>query len=163
MALVRPIIIQAVDASLPQWQRRLFPRAMSSPFGDYYLASYTVRCDRAEIRLLARRSVPGEPRATEIVFSGVAAYHFEHDTFGTVLGHVVEQPLEPFLYEHSQEFAAGFRQSGWPSFWSGSVGDALAWLQAGSVRSFGIDSAVGMRGWVLARDFQSHAASEMAD
>src|SRR4051812_36081886 len=111
---------------------------MPSPFGDYHLASYTVLGDRAEIRLRAERTFPGEPKATEIVFLGVAGYHFEHDNFGTILGHIFEQPLNEFLQQHSAQFTEGSNQPGWVPFWTGSVSAALIHLQAISVHAFEI-------------------------
>ena len=131
---------------------------MPAPFGDYNLASYSVLCDRSEIRLLAQRSFPGKPRTTEIVFSGVVAYHFEHDNFGTILGHIIERPLDAFLHQHAAQLTDGSRQSGWAQFWSGSVADALAHLQASSVHAFELISSYGLRGWVLARTCDTHAA-----
>lgn len=135
---------------------------MSAPFGDYHLASYSILCDRAEIRLRAERCTDGDPQATEIIFAGVAAYHFKHDNFETILGHVIERPLEPFLEEHASKFSQGASQSGWAPFWTGSVSTTLAKLQAESIHAFEITSSFGLRGWVLAVSFDSQLADPHA-
>lgn len=132
---------------------------VSAPFGDYYLASYSVLCERAEIRLRAQSPFPCEPDATEIVFAGVVAYHFEHDNFGTILGHITERPLESFLQEHAARFTNGASKSGWAQFWTGSVPEAHARLIASSVHAFEITSSYGLHGWVLSRSFHTHAAN----
>ncbi len=129
---------------------------MPAPFGDYHLTAYTVDTDRAEIRMRAERGSPGEPRVTEIHFTGLEAYHFEHHS-GTILGWITEQALEPFLRAQAAVFAEGWRRSGWPSFWRGTVEEALGYLKGESVRAYEIESSVGMRGWVLARGFETRA------
>ena len=131
---------------------------MPAPFGDFHLAGYVVDCGRAEIRLRAT----DKRRVTEVVFFGVQAYHFEHDNFGTILGHIVELLLEAFLEQHAAQFDEGSRQEAWPLFWQGSVASALAHLKAASVRAYEVTSAYGMGGWVLAHRFDTFALPDAA-
>src|SRR4051794_13447559 len=84
---------------------------MPAGFGDYTLTSYVVQCDRAEIRLRAREPHSDTPKETEIIFHGVAAYHFENDNFGTILGWIIEHPLKEFIAEHAEQFARGSKSS----------------------------------------------------
>lgn len=133
---------------------------MGAPYGDYCLAGYSVQSEPAEIRLRAERCHPGKPRVTEIVFTGVEAYHFEHNNFGTILGHIIELPLPLFIEEQAESFRRGWHQSGWPSFWRNSVPDAIAFLESASVHAFELSSSIGMIGWILAREFQAHAVDD---
>jgi hypothetical protein len=128
---------------------------MNAPIGDYLLTGYFVDCLRAEIRLLAKRPGEGEPKATEVLFRGVEAYRFEYDNFGTLLGGIVEMPLMPFIERHAEQFSEGWHQSGWPHFWHGSVLEAVSYLQEASVHVFELTSAIGMHGWILAREFSA--------
>lgn len=131
---------------------------MSAGFHDYILTSYIVACDRAEIRLHAREPHSNEPKETEIIFHGVAAYHFENDNFGTILGWIIEHPLKEFIEQHADQFARGSKSSGWPPFWNDSVDDALTQLKAASIRAFEVASCgYGMDGWVLAREYETRA------
>lgn len=131
---------------------------MKAPFGDFWLAGYSVDSAAREIRLRATDN--DERRVTEIVFSGVAAYHFECDNFQSILGYIIEHPLASFIEKHAEQFRSGFRQSGWPLFWKDSVEDAVTSLQSDSVRAFEILTAFGLDGWVLAREYQTHAAND---
>jgi hypothetical protein len=131
---------------------------MPAGFGDYTLTSYVVQCDRAEIRLRAREPHSDTPKETEIIFHGVAAYHFENDNFGTILGWIIEHPLREFIAEHAEQFARGSKSSGWPLFWNGSADDAFRELQAASIHAFEVASCgYGMDGWVLAREYETRA------
>lgn len=137
---------------------------MSAPFGDYQLISYIVRCDRTEIRLYAkRRHWHGEPMVTEIFFSGVEAYYFEHDNFGTILTDILESPLEAFLEQRTEQFQKGYHQSGWPRFWKLLAPEAyLLYLRERSAHAYEVFSAYGMWGWVLAREMTTSECKEPA-
>src|SRR4051794_36658365 len=112
---------------------------MPADFHDYHLTGYNVDCEKQEIRLRTRGGRDKDAPCTEIAFQGVAAYHFEYDNFGTILGWIHEQPLREFLEQRVEQFALGWKKSGWPPFWrgsapmwQGSVDDAFSKLQADS-------------------------------
>ncbi len=133
---------------------------VAAPFGDYLLVGYEVDCERASIRLVARaRTTP--PRDTELLFADVAAYQFESDAFGTVLGDVIEQPVSVLVERLAERFRAGWTADGWPRFWGAhpSADDAAAHLAHEGVRAFELTSAIGMHGWVLARSFDTRGSS----
>ena len=133
---------------------------MGAPFGDYILTSYAVACERGEVSLRARRPFEGEPRETEILFSGVVAYDFEHDNFGTILGHIIELSLDEFVRANAEKFAEGWHLSGWARFWTGDVDETVRTLRARDVHAFEISSSYGMRGWVLATSFETRVSPE---
>jgi len=137
---------------------------MSAPIGDYFLARYCIDCKQAEIRLHAEKPLADTDvcHATEIIFSGVEGHHFEFDNFGTILGHIVEIPLESFVGQRAGQFRDGWRQSGWPNFWRDSVVEAIAYLRGKSIRAFELTSACGMQGWVLARECKTQAANPLS-
>ncbi len=131
----------------------------SAPFGDLYLASYSVSCERREIRMVAKSDPRDEPLVTEIIFTDVVAYFFEHDNFSSILGWIIERPLTGFLRQHAEDFERGSTESGWPRSWRGSVEDYISELQASSTLAFEIQSSYGIGGWVLARDYETRAVA----
>jgi len=131
---------------------------VGAPFGDYVLSSYTVACDRAEIVLRAQRQVPGDPRVTEIVFAGVVAYDFAFDNLGTILSDMTEHPLGELIGSHAERLREGARASGWAPFMKPDLAETIRDLETNGIHAFAIDSAIGLRGWVLARSFVTRAA-----
>ncbi len=130
---------------------------MSAPFGDYRLASYEVRCTERRLTMRAQRVFDGAPSETELRFSGLAAYHLEHDTLGSILLSVDEVPLADHLRACWQEFETGFKLAGWPLFWSPGedVEAAIERLKAHGLRAYQV-LAIGISGWVLAESFMTH-------
>jgi hypothetical protein len=80
---------------------------------DSYLASYEVDCERREIRIHASYPHEGqEPIRTDIVFTDVQAYHFEHDAFGNIIFEFDEIPagdLYPAAVRLHQRVLSRFR------------------------------------------------------
>ena len=98
---------------------------------------------------------PGRPfEKTDVVFAGVEAYSFRHDSLVNILFDIREEPLADALREHWAEFEAGHRQSGWPPFWQGDESktrERIAVLAEEGARWFEMTSSFGMEGWVLCR------------
>ena len=121
---------------------------------DHTLLGYRVSLEHGEVAL---RTIPdqrasSEPvSAREIIFEGCTAHFFEHPVEGSILGHIIELPLEAFVSAQAAQFEAGFSAGGWPAWWRGSVAEAIAFLRSGEQRAFEITSAYGFSGWVVAR------------
>ncbi len=125
---------------------------------DHGLLGYHVSFDQGEIGLRTmpdqrESSEPGTARA--VVFEGCVAHHFERADYGTILSDISEVPLERFVSEHAMQFDAGHRASGWPSWWRGSVPEALAYLRQEQITAFEIESSYGFSGWILARSVRA--------
>lgn len=120
---------------------------------DNLLLSYTVSSERREIRLetVFKETEPLE--RTDIVFTGVLAYHFLNDSFGTILFDVSEISVESIYEEYEALFEEG-RRYGWPRAWSESRQADLAYLSAQGIKGYYLSSAIGMTGWVLAKDMR---------
>jgi hypothetical protein len=122
---------------------------------DNFLVSYEVLCDRREIRLQTRYGDTVEPlEVTEVTFSGVACYHFEHDTpFGNVIFDISEYSADDIYRRHVDLLRAGLRY-GWPGKWAESVESATAYFQKEHIRGFVLEASCGMSGWILAGDMR---------
>jgi len=132
---------------------------MTVPFGDYELASCTVDCESAQIRLVAMRKFEGEPKFAELFFTGVVAYHFNNSCFGTILQSVVPIPTELFITNNQQQFNQIVKQGGSLRFWNDSTSSAIGYFQKHSLQAFEVVSAIGLDGWVVALRFDSQAIS----
>jgi hypothetical protein len=125
---------------------------MRASVHDNFLLSYEVSSEHAEIRLRTEFRSTGRPvERTDVVFSGVEAYHFEHDCFSNILSEIVERPALGLLAEQQRALEEGFHRSGWPRFWGGSPEKASNYVQTHRLNAYELTSSYGISGWVIAR------------
>lgn len=121
---------------------------------DNVLVSYEVLSERREIRLYTEFRDNGEPfEHTDVVFTGVSAYHFWQDCFGNIIFDIDETTPEAIYRDHRAEFEAGWRY-GWPGNWGKTEEAALAYFREHGVRGFTLQTSYGMDGWVLAESME---------
>ena len=122
---------------------------------DNRLVSYQVFCERREIHLHTEFRERGEPfELTEVIFTGVVAYDFEHDSaLGTIIFDITEVSPADLYAEHAGQFRAGIAY-GWPGEWAESAESAAAHFQQHAICGYELSSSCGMSGWLLARDMQ---------
>lgn len=124
---------------------------------DNHLLSYIVSSETREIRL--RTVYPAydqvEAEYTDVIFTGVIAYHFINDSFGTIITDVSETSVESIYAEYKDLFDVGKRY-GWPGIWNENEKREAdpAYLGAQGIKGFYLSSAIGMTGWVLAKDMR---------
>lgn len=124
---------------------------MNISIHDNRLLSYCVSSDTGEI-LLHTIYEDAEPyEVTDVIFSGVVAYHFAQDNFSTIIFDVQETDAAAIYGSNKEQFAIG-QKYGWPGTWNGSEAEALAYLLAHRVKGFVLSSSYGMNGWVLAQE-----------
>lgn len=129
---------------------------------DNRLLSYCVNNDTREIRLHTVYE-DGEPQEhTDVVFSGVAAYHFEQDNFGTIIFDIRAAEAAAIYAGDKERFKTG-QKYGWPGVWNTSETAALAYLLAQGVKGFVLSSSYGMNGWVLARSMSAVKTQALED
>ena len=96
----------------------------------------------------------GEPfEHTDVVFTGVSAYHFWQDCFGNIIFDIDETEPELIYSDHRAEFEAGSRY-GWPRDWGKTEDSVLAHFREHGVHGFQLQSSYGMVGWILAKRMQ---------
>lgn len=116
---------------------------MNAPFGDYGLLNYEVDCVSRTIAFRAQRPVEGSPQFTELTFHGVELYYFENESLGTVMGWVVEHPLENFLARYRQAVMLEV---------PAHAGD----YEGRSLHAYEVAPSAGnMRAWILAQNYDS--------
>jgi hypothetical protein len=120
---------------------------------DHSLLEYRVDLANRRIALItlpeSARSLPNVP-PVKTVFEGREGHHFNRVSTGVVFLDIGEAPLVEFLKAHEIELDEGFKSVGAASWWDGSIEKARAYLIAGNVRAFEINSSYGFSGWVLA-------------
>ena len=120
---------------------------------DNLLLSCTVWTEKHEIRLETVFRDVEHPENTDVVFADVLAYHLENDSFGTILFDVTEISTESIYTDYRDLFEQG-RRYGWPGAWSENTEAYLAYLGAENITGYYISAAIGMTGWVLAKEMR---------
>jgi hypothetical protein len=120
---------------------------------DNLLLSYTVEHEprRITFRTVYQDIEPNE--YTDVLFSGVIAYHFEGDTFGTILFDITETELSR-LYADYEELFRRQKNYGWPLLGYGSPDELIDRFQREGVKAFTIHSSCGMEGFVHATEMK---------
>ncbi len=116
---------------------------------DNLVLGYEVRCSERQIRLRTEYHDQEPPERTDVLFSGVLAYHFEHALMDAILFDIEEAPLEQVYEEYAEVFRSG-KNYGWPIASYSGPEDLLERLRAQGVRAFVVSSSYGMSGFVLA-------------
>ena len=121
---------------------------------DNFLVSYEVRCEQREIRLHTEYRDKGEPfEHTDVIFTGVCAYHFIQDCFTNIIFDIDEISPETIYRDHRAEFEAGWRY-GWPGDWGKTEEDANAYFREHGVHGYSLHSSCGMEGWILGQKME---------
>lgn len=116
---------------------------------DNFILSYEVRCDTKEIRLRTEYRDRSPIEKTDVVFSGVEAYHFEGDNFQNIILDIMESTPSELVAKNAELFERG-RKYGWPGTWNSSPEKLLAFINARQLQGYELYSSYGMTGWVLA-------------
>jgi len=93
---------------------------------------------------------------TDVVFSGVLAYHFENDNLNTIFFDIAEVPVRQIYAEHKALFDR-LKNYGWPEVNYTSEEHLLQTVEQRGVRGYELSSSYGLYGWVWA---QSMAVNE---
>jgi hypothetical protein len=128
---------------------------MNIPVHDNKLISYTVS-DLAKT-ILFETVFEGKTtnEFTNISFSNVTAYFFEHHSLqlGTIFFDMKEIAVEIILNGDWEKFEEG-RNWRWPGFWADTKQNAKAYFEENAVRAYEISSSCGLSGWVLAQEMR---------
>ena len=119
---------------------------------DNTLVSYIVDCEKQEITLHTVFFDQEPHEYTEVVFSGVVAYHWEGDTFGTILFDIYERGIAS-IYSANGDLFLRRKNYGWPMLYD-TKESLLENLQSSGVRGFIINSSIGLEGFVLAQEMR---------
>jgi hypothetical protein len=128
---------------------------------DHSLLEYRVDLINSRIVLITlpeAARTQADVRPVQTVFEGREAHHFDAVSTGAILFDIDEASLSEFLASHRDEFDKGHKSVGAPSWWRGTVAEALAYLTARGVRAFEISSSYGFSGWVLATEIKQFQA-----
>jgi hypothetical protein len=107
------------------------------------------------------------PEYTDIVFTGVVAYHVEQQAFraGGVSANVVfdtEEADAPMVLGRYAELLAGAKQYGWPVLEYDGLADLAARLTVCGAKCFEVHSSCGLSGFVFAADMELRRRSSRA-
>lgn len=117
---------------------------------DNIVTGYSVSCSAQEIVLHTAFPEAESTEQTDVVFSGVEAYHLVGDNLQTILSDVAECAVGRILESFSSEFASGV-QCAWPGAWNVSPEACVKHLAEAKCRGWIISSSFGMGGFVIAQ------------
>lgn len=120
---------------------------------DNALNSYCVNAERAEITLHTSYAHQNRQEYSDVVFSGVVAYNFERDSFGTIIFDIDETTVESIYTDERERFESG-RKYCWPGTWNKSDDSVLTYLLENEIKGYWLSSSFGMVGWVLAKSMK---------
>ncbi|MBC7529620.1 MAG: hypothetical protein H7308_18995 [Chthonomonadaceae bacterium] len=122
------------------------------------MISYCVLSETREIRLQTIYEDHEPYEYTNVIFSGVIAYHFQQDSFGTIIFDIEETDVAQLYAENRERFESG-RNYGWPGGWNKSEETILDYLVSSGIKGFALSSSCGMDGWVMAQTMSKIAVS----
>ncbi|WP_347262203.1 hypothetical protein [Rudaea sp.] len=93
---------------------------------------------------------PGSVRDdSRIAFSDVTLYNFSH-TAGAIITDIVEHPVSELVQEFASQISEWSHTSG-VDLWRDTLDNYISTLQQEGFRSWRIESAIGFRGFVIAK------------
>jgi len=120
---------------------------------DNFLLSYTVDAGEKRITLHTAYYDREPHEFTDVLFTGVLAYHFEGDDLRTVLFDI-EQTSFQHIYKNHQDLFEHRKNYGWPLSSYNTVEELMQTLTDLNIQAFEISSACGLDGFVLAQEMQ---------
>lgn len=117
---------------------------------DNSLLSYTVDSSEKCITLHTAYFDQEPYQFTDVVFTGVLAYHFEGDVFGTLLFDITETSAQHLYAAHKDLFERR-KNYGWPVLSYRTVEELMQMLTSQNMRVFDISSSCGLNGFVMAQ------------
>jgi hypothetical protein len=120
---------------------------------DNALIGYEVFCDRCVIILHTEYRDRKPVERTDIIFSGVEAYHFVGDNMQTILFDIAETTIEKILRQFAAEFQTGIKYC-WPGPWNDSPDGCVKFLRRKQCAGWTILSSYGGGGFVIAKKLE---------
>lgn len=122
---------------------------------DNRLVSYTVNDGTKTILFETVFEGKISNEFTNISFSNVSAYFFEHHSLeiGTIFFDIKEIAVEIILESDWEKFEEG-RKWMWPGLWADTKQTAKAYFEKNAVKAYDISSSCGLSGWILAQDMK---------
>ena len=117
---------------------------------DNFLLSYFVDAENKEIHLHTKYPYGEEQEQTDVVFVGVAAYHFESDNLMSIVFDVEETTLEATYLKHQALFER-LRDYAWPNTRCEDKEELLSSMREQGMKAYEITSSLGLEGFVWAR------------
>jgi hypothetical protein len=128
---------------------------------DNSLLSYEVLCKKHEIHLHTAYYDAEPHEYTDVIFSGVIAYHLVYDNLHTIIFDIEEVDIEKIYADNEDLFIHG-KNHGWPISHK-SKEELLLKMKDENIKGFVINSSYGVDGWVWAQNVIKTQKSVSAD
>ena len=125
---------------------------------DNFLLSYSVEAGEKRITLHTAYYDREPHEFTDVLFTGVLAYHFEGDDLHTIFFDIEKTSLR-HIYSDYQDLFERRKNYGWPLLEYNTAEELMQTLTDRNIQAFAISSACGLDGFVLAQEMQILAIS----
>jgi hypothetical protein len=120
---------------------------------DSLLTGYAVDGTNRTIVLHTGPHQGGGSALIDVIFNGVAAYHFEGDCFDNIMVDI-EEVTAASIVRDGTTFAERKRLYGWPPDWNSEKESAGDFFSRMGSRLYELHCSYGMYGWVAAEKMQ---------
>ena len=120
---------------------------------DNRILSYIVECEQRRITLHTASEEEKQAERTSVIFSEVAAHHFEGGDFNTIIFDIASTPLKE-IYDSYLDVFERRKPYGWLVFNYRTRAELLEKLREREIQGFVLSSSYGMYGFVLAREMR---------
>jgi len=128
---------------------------------DSLLTGYTVDGTNRKIVLHTEPHQGGGAAEIDVIFTCVAAYHFEGDCLGNILFDIEQVPVASIIGDGTM-FRERSRLCGWPNAWDPKQEGPEEFFSRLGCKLYEIHCSYGMYGWVAAERMQQIVRSESA-
>lgn len=120
---------------------------------DNIVASYEVNLKERKLIIRTEYDYENENRCVDILFLDVLAHYFENELSNSIILDIIESDVQRFLGDN-RNMLMQRKNSCWPVDYD-TVEQLSETLQADKYSYYVIQSSYGLRGWVLARQFET--------
>jgi hypothetical protein len=120
---------------------------------DSLLTGYSVDGTNRTILLHTEPHQGGGGAIIDVIFKGVAAYHFEADYFGNIVFDIEEVAAVSIIGDGTT-FVERARQYGWPPGWNAEKESPAEFFSRVGCSTYEINCSYGMYGWIAAEEMQ---------
>jgi hypothetical protein len=132
-----------------------------SSIHDSLLTGYIVNGSDRSVILHTEPHPGGGTAFVDVVFRGVAAYHFEGDCLQNIVFGVDEVPAEQVVGDGTA-FLERFQRTGWPPGWNPKRESPTEFLSRPGLKIYELHCSYGMAGWIAAESMERRELVEPA-
>ena len=129
---------------------------------DSLLTGYVVNGSDRSLILHTEPHSGGGSALVDVMFRGLAAYHFEGDCLQNIVFGVEEVPVQHVVGD-GVAFLKRFQQTGWPRGWNPERESPVEFLSRPGLKIYELHCSYGMTGWIAAESMERREVAGPAE